>query len=320
MSAATQLFEQTVIPARPVRPAVLPRPQRNDPLDHVTDLIETLPFQDLDVTFDRHDRIVWCDFRFHGRPCFTETMLTDFARVRFAAKRAHAELPGLRNPIRYVVLSSRTPGVWNLGGDLNLFAELIRQRDRERLLNYAYAAAESGYHYTTGFGLPLTTVSIVQGDALGGGFEAALSSNLIVAERSARFGLPEILFNMFPGMGAYSFLARRIGPGLAERMITSGSIYTAEELYEMGVVDVLAEDGGGRNAFYDHVGRGEGRHAAHRAIFEARRIVNPVTIEEMHAIARVWTDLAMRLDDADLRKMGRLVAAQDRRRARLASA
>ena len=167
------------------------------------------------------------------------------------------------------------------------------------------------------FNLPLTTVSIVQGDALGGGFEAALSSNLLVAERSARFGLPEILFNMFPGMGAYSFLARRIGGGLAERMITSGTVYTAEELHAMGVIDVLAEDGRGVEAFLDHAGRSESRHAVHRAIYDVRRIVNPVTLDEMHRIAEVWTDLALRLEDGDLRRMMRLVSAQDRRRSRI---
>jgi DSF synthase len=48
----------------------------------------------------------------------------------------------------------------------------------------------------------VTTIALVQGDALGGGFETALSSNVLIAERSAKLGFPEILFNLFPGMGA----------------------------------------------------------------------------------------------------------------------
>jgi DSF synthase len=323
MSAVTQLFDDVAIPGRPGRiDGLRPQPADpagSDPLERAAGMIAAATFQDLDVAFDPSERILWCDFRFNGRPCFTEAMLHDFARVRVLVRNVHAAVPELASPVRYVVLRSPVPGTWNLGGDLNLFAELIRRRDRERLLRYAIAAAESGYHYTTSFGLPLTTVSLVQGDALGGGFEAALSSNLLIAERSARFGLPEILFNMFPGMGAYTFLARRIGAGLAERMITSGSIYGAEELYEMGVVDVLAEDGGAVAAFQDHVGRTGGRFAALRAIHGVRRIVNPVTLREMHDIARVWVDLALGLEDSDLRKMARLVAAQDRRRARAAS-
>ncbi|HEV7370489.1 crotonase/enoyl-CoA hydratase family protein [Arenibaculum sp.] len=324
MSAVTQLFEDAAIPGRTgrldgIRPQFPSLAETAPPLDRVADMIAAASFQDLAVEFDRNDRILWCDFRFKNRPCFTEAMLHDFARVRVLMQSVHAAVPEIASPVRYVALRSPMPGTWNLGGDLNLFAELIRLRDRERLTRYAIAAAESGYHYTTSFGLPLTTVSLVQGDALGGGFEAALSSNLLIAERSAKFGLPEILFNMFPGMGAYTFLARRIGAGLAERMITSGSVYGAEELHAMGVIDVLAEDGGAVDAFHEHIGRAGSRFAAHRAIQDVRRIVNPITLREMHEVAHVWVDLALRLEDADLRKMARLVAAQDRRRARQAS-
>ena len=85
----------------------------------------------------------------------------------------------------------------------------------------------------------------MQGDALGGGFEAALSASVIVAEESARMGFPEILFNLFPGMGAYSFLSRKIGRRAAEEMIVSGTIYGARQLFDLGVVDVLTPDGTG---------------------------------------------------------------------------
>ena len=148
---------------------------------------------------------------------------------------------------------------------------------------YAHASCEIGYTNATGLGfdLPIISVALVQGDALGGGFEAALSSNVIVAERSAKFGLPEILFNLFPGMGAYTFLTRRVAPGLAERIIMSGELYSAEQLHAMGAVDVLAPDGQGVGAFYDFIGRGGKRYAAFRALYRARRLVNTVTFEEM---------------------------------------
>lgn len=51
---------------------------------------------------------------------------------------------------------------------------------------------------------------MVQGDAFGGGLEFALSSNILVAEQGTRLGFPEILFNLFPGMGAYTFLYRKV--------------------------------------------------------------------------------------------------------------
>src|SRR2546421_680003 len=71
---------------------------------------------------------------------------------------------------------------------------------------------------------------------------------VIVAEESAQLGFPEILFNLFPGMGAYSFLSRRIGMRAAEELILSGRILPAAKLREMGVVDVVCKDGEGQTA------------------------------------------------------------------------
>ena len=71
----------------------------------------------------------------------------------------------------------------------------------------------------------------------------ALSSNIIVAEKGSRLGFPEILFNLFPGMGAYTLLYRKVGMKITEELITSGNTYTAEDLAKMGVVDILVPQG-----------------------------------------------------------------------------
>lgn len=144
-------------------------------------------------------------------------------------------------------------------------------------------------------------------------FEHALSFDLIVAERSAKLGLPEILFNMFPGMGAYSFLSRRMDRARAEAMILSGRLYGAEELHEMGVVDVLAEDGEGQQAVQEYIARHNRKFNAHQATHRARRRVNPVTLDELTDVVDIWAESALNLTEADLRKMDRLCAAQDRR-------
>ncbi len=272
-------------------------------------------FDEFELEYDRTKKILFCYFNYAGRPCFTPALLREAQAVQRLVRGLFGDRVVSEPPLRYLVLGSRTPQVWNLGGDLELFATLIRNRDRAALRRYAHSCCEIGFTNATGLGfdLPIISVALVQGDALGGGFEAVLSSNLIVAERSAKFGLPEILFNLFPGMGAYSFLARRIAPGIAERLIMSGEIYTAEQLHALGIVDVLAADGQGLQAFYDFIGRRERRYAAQRALYRARRMVNPVTIEEMTRIADLWVEAAFKLDESDLKRMERLVTAQQRR-------
>jgi DSF synthase len=201
-----------------------------------------------------------------------------------------------------------------MGGDLRLIARLVRDRDRDGLIDYATACIDLVHDNAVGLGLPIVTVSLVQGDALGGGFEAAVSSNFVIAEKRAKFGLPEILFNLFPGMGGYSLIARRIGAAQAERMMLSGRIYGAEQLYELGLVDVLAEDGEGEQAVMDFIARHSRSHGALHSVVQARWRVNPLTYEELHDIAMMWVDTAMALGKPDLNRMERLATAQDRRR------
>ncbi|MGH6968259.1 MAG: crotonase/enoyl-CoA hydratase family protein [Stellaceae bacterium] len=276
-------------------------------------------FNEFELEYDRTKKILFCYFKYAGRPCFTPALLREAQAIQRLVRGLFGDRVVGEPPLRYMVLGSRTPQIWNLGGDLELFSTLIRNRDRAALRRYAHSCCEIGFTNATGLGfdLPVISVALVQGDALGGGFEAVLSSNLIVAERGARFGLPEILFNLFPGMGAYSFLARRIAPGIAERLIMSGEIYTAEQLHALGVVDVLAADGQGVQAFYDFIGRRERRYAAQRALYRARRLVNPVTFEEMTRIADLWVEAAFKLEASDLKRMERLVTAQERRGVRV---
>ena len=92
------------------------------------------------------------------------------------------------------------------------------------------------------------TIGLVQGDALGGGFESLLSFDIIVAEKGTKFGFPEQLFGLFPGMGALTFLGRKLGTAKAEWLVRTGKTMTAEELYELGIVHVLAEPGQGIEA------------------------------------------------------------------------
>ena len=79
----------------------------------------------------------------------------------------------------------------------------------------------------------------------------ALACHTIVAEEGVGMGLPEVLFGLFPGMGAYSFLCKRVSPRQAENMILSGEVYSSEEMYRLGVVDVLVPKGQGESAVQD---------------------------------------------------------------------
>jgi DSF synthase len=265
------------------------------------------PYSQLLTYYDHKYKLAWGYMRAQPRACFTKTLLKEL-QDWFTELSVQNE-----KHIEYAVLASDIPGVYNLGGDLRLFRDLIAKKDSAGLLNYAKSCIDALYIKMKNFHRDITHITLVQGDALGGGFECALASDVLIAERSAKLGLPEILFNLFPGMGAYSLLSRKLSPAHAERMILSGRLYQAEELYEMGVVDVLADDRQGEMAVYDYVRR-EGKFAnGYRAVRRVKERVHPVSYEELMSITEIWVDAALRLQDRDLRMMERLVAKQSKR-------
>jgi DSF synthase len=290
----------------------------------VSPMIATLPnfdemhqsYKNMVARLDTAQGIMWTYFDTRPRPCFTKDLLHEFLECQrrvIQVDRTALET-GNDCPIRFLVLASKTPGIYSLGGDLQLFKRCIETRDREALSQYALACIEALHLMANNLFLPLATISLVQGDALGGGCEAALSCSMIIAERRARFGFPEVMFNLFPGMGAYSFLARRIGAVKAERIILSGSVYTAEQFHEMGVIDVLVDDGGGEAAVHTYVEKHKRRPNTYDSIYRVRQRYHPVTREELMDIAGIWVDAALRIGAKDLRIMEMLVKSQDRLR------
>lgn len=269
-----------------------------------------------DVEFDPRTNTIWSWFNPVGNPCFSPALLSDIRSHdgMLEANKGHVPHQGTLHKAHYYVVGSRIPGVFNLGGDLALFMLLIRSREREALANYARLCIDNIYPRIHNYFCPtLTTISLVQGDALGGGFETALASDVIIAEESAHMGLPEILFNLFPGMGAYSLLARRIGMRKAEELITSGAILTGRELHAMGVVDVLAPDGEGRQITEEWIAANQKRRNGFQAVMAARGCVHPIEREELDRITDIWVDAALRLEDRDLKMINRIVRSQLRR-------
>lgn len=270
-----------------------------------------LEYTQFTTRYDSETSSIWCWMRPEPRPCLNVTLIDELVLLQrqliatYKTQRADTIWP-----FRHLILASKIPGIYSLGGDLSLFKQCIENKDEEKLRDYAYKCINLVHSNIDNLDLPITTVSLVQGQALGGGFETALSSDVIIAERSSQMGFPEILFNLFPGMGAYNLLARRIGSALAERMILSGKTYTAGELYEMGIIDVLAEDGQGIQATEDYMKSHNQSHNTIRSIKKIRQIVHPITRQNLYDIVDIWVDAAMDLSEKDLAKMERLLHLQ----------
>jgi enoyl-CoA hydratase/carnithine racemase len=143
---------------------------------------------------------------------------------------------GADREARVVVLTSSHERAFCVGADLKernsmTDAELVRARPLSRGA------------YTGVLELPMPTVAAVHGYALGGGFELALSCDVIVADGTAVVGLPEVSVGVIPGGGGTQLLPRRVGAARAAELIFSARRVEAPEAHELGLVDRLVADG-----------------------------------------------------------------------------
>lgn len=271
-------------------------------------------FEQLHVRYDESLKAIFFEMRPAPLPSFTPRLLEDLLSFQQAVGRyIEQDAMGTERNVEYLVFASGVPEIFQLGGDLQFFLDCIQSGDRKTLANYAHLSIDVLYNNYANLHQPVTTISLVQGKALGAGFEAALSSDFIVAERNVEFQFPEVVFNMFPGMGAYSFLARRVNMATVEQMIRTGRAYNAEDMAEKGVVDHVAEQGDGMRALRSFITRHRRTATTQNAVSKMRDIVFPVTKEELLKISDLWVDSAMSLPASSTKAMARIVKAQMRR-------
>jgi len=271
----------------------------------------------MDVRWDETSCTLWSFMTPTLRPSFNPAMLRDLQAWQQEIRRAFSADP---SACKYLVLGSRYPGAFNLGGDLEFVAERAEAQDLGALMAYGNTCVDILYQNMTGLDLPIVTIALIQGDAIGGGFESALSFNVLVAERQARFSFPERVFGMFPGVGAHSILMRRLSAVQAEQLMLSGRTYSAEEMHELGLIHVLAENGQGEAAVADYIAEHGRRQTGQYGVYRAAREVNPITLDELQRVVKIWAETALRLQPQDIKMMRRLAAIQARSQERRISA
>ncbi|HUO54605.1 MAG TPA: crotonase/enoyl-CoA hydratase family protein [Rhodoblastus sp.] len=312
----TQLINHFLLPNAHLVPSHVARNAQDGPRKgralHVPLEFLVKPRQTLDVRFDPASKTVWCSMRHENSVSWTLPLLRELNALNADIRALYAGATFDDPPIKFFVGGSLRPGVFSMGGDLSFFLDRVRARDAEGLRAYAYACVEAIHNNYNGFDSPVVTIALLEGDALGGGLEAALSCQYVVAERGVNLGFPEALFHTFPGMGAYSLVARRLDAARAEKLILGGRMFKSDELHEMGLVDFLVEKGEGPAQARAFIAENSRRHSLLGAVGRVRRRVAPLTLQELRDITDIWVESVMNLAPINLRKMEMLALSQDR--------
>ncbi|HOY69999.1 MAG TPA: crotonase/enoyl-CoA hydratase family protein [Methylotenera sp.] len=273
-------------------------------------------FKQLAVRYDESHEVLWTYFNQKNIvPCANYEIVNEIIQHQeeIAKNRGVLFTQDKTFNIKYSVAASLTPNVFHLGGQLTLIRDLARNQHKEALLAYATKAIDLLYNRLSRFnGCSIINISLIQGLALGAGLEGALTSDVIIAERKSLFSFPEMLFNMFPGMGGYSLVARKAGIKVADEMILGAKQYTAEQAYEMGIVDVLVDDGEGEKAVYNWIEKNKRFSNGYLAAQKAKNRLNPITYDELMDITRMWVDVALKLTDREFSIMDRFISMQEK--------
>lgn len=269
------------------------------PFTEAGDLTQIEPY------YEEGRNIMWMMLNAQPRPCFNSALLRDIAHLGRVARSS-----GLA--IDFWITGSTVPQIYNVGGDLALFAQHIRSGEHEHLLAYARACIDAVYQATTGFGTGAISIAMVEGTALGGGFEAALAHQYVLAQKDAKMGFPEIAFNLFPGMGAYSLVARKSHMRLAEELISTGESHTAEWYLDKGLVDKVFDKGDAFKATRTFIDVMRPKLNGIRAMLRARQRVLPLDRAELMEITEDWASAAFTIEEKDLAYMERLVMLQNK--------
>ncbi len=141
---------------------------------------------------------------------------------------------------------------------------------------------------------PVATVAAVNGGAFAGGFELVLAADFAVATRSARLGDCHVAHGVVPGWGSTARLPRIAGPRAATRLLLTGETLSAEEMYRLGVLTCVAEDGELEAVVDDLVGRIASGPAARQILALDRQ-----SLDRSHdaALAAEWDALVAHLAD-----------------------
>ena len=148
--------------------------------------------------------------------------------------------------------------------------------------------------------LPAPTIAAVRGQCLGGALELVLACDLVLAEETAMFALPEIKLGVFPPAAA-AVLATRIGAGPAAELILTGTSWSGKEAAAAGLVTRTAPDGGLDGALSEWIEKDflpRSPAGLHYASVAARRGLHRALEEDLPEMERLYIEELMKEPDA----------------------
>jgi len=264
------------------------------------------------VRYDAETEAIWLYGNPRECPCLNPSMLEELHEVQMdiANYFKHNNMK-VKTPIKFFVYASQTPNVYSYGGNLGMLVDVIKKKDRNKLEQCAKSVINAIYFNSTHLNLPLYTLTLVEGDAFGGGFEMALSFDAIFAEEQSRYGLQQARFGIFSGMG-YSSLVRKVGLANADIIIGSTKTYNAKDIQSMGAITDIAKNGEGKTSIDKFMKRYRKSFNINQALHAAKLRYAPFKFSELEYMAELWINSILNMEESNFKMLQKLSESQDK--------
>jgi enoyl-CoA hydratase len=139
---------------------------------------------------------------------------------------------------------------------------------------------------------PMTTIAAVHGVTFGGGFELALTCDLIIADKTARFAFPELRLGLIPGFGGIPRLKRDVGNAVVRDLLLTGRSFNTTKAQQIGLVSQVVAEGEALRA-----ARATAAQLAkfdHQTVVTAKQFIKPIPYEELKREIEIFCDLFSR--------------------------
>jgi enoyl-CoA hydratase/carnithine racemase len=151
--------------------------------------------------------------------------------------------------IRAAIITGEGSKAFSAGGDIAAWADEAPAGFHRRWIRDGHRAFDSLAR------LRVPLIAVLNGHALGGGFELAATADFRIAESHARIGLPETTLGMVPGWSGTQRLVRRFGAQAIRRMALGAEMFSAGEAVAFGLVDAVVETGQGLDEAHKRAAR-----------------------------------------------------------------
>ena len=203
------------------------------------------------------------------------------------------ELPELSNGAHALIFHSTMKAGFSAGADLREVYEFWRSMEPAEAARKARGFLERIHHVMNVLdAAPLTTIAAVHGVTFGGGFELALTCDIIIADRMARFCFPELRLGLIPGFGGIPRLKRDLGNAVVRDLLLTGRSFNVMKAQQIGLVSQIAGEGEAlrvARATASQIGKFDRKTA-----IAAKQFVKPIPYAELKQEVDIFCDLFSR--------------------------